>query len=107
LIAASNSDAYRTAALDSLIAPLVSLEGRDKSGTVEFDVEAGINYAAILLTTDQSGRESALFSIASANPTQNAQLLNFGNGYFGWEDMVNGLDRGYDGDFNDITFYTS
>jgi len=107
LIAASNSDAYRTAALDSLIAPLAILEGRDKSGTVEFDVEAGINYAAILLTTDQSGRESALFSIASANPTQNAQLLNFGSGYFGWEDMVKGLDRGYDGDFNDITFYTA
>jgi len=107
LIAASNSDAYRDAALDNLIAPLIDLKGRNKSGTFIADIKAGTDYAAILLSTDKSGKETALFSIASANPNQNAQLLNFGGGFFGWEDLVKGRDSGYDGDFNDLTFTTT
>lgn len=107
LIAASNSDAYRAAALANLIAPLVDLKQRDKSGTFVADIKAASDYAAILLTKDQSGRETALFSIAGANPNQNAQLLNYGKGYFGWEDLVKGRDDGYDGDFNDLTFTTT
>ena len=107
LIAASNSDAYRAVALDNLIAPLIDLKGRNKSDTFSAKIKAGTNYAAILLSTDESGKETALFSIASANPNQNAQLLNFGGGFFGWEDLVKGRDSGYDGDFNDLTFTTT
>jgi hypothetical protein len=51
----------------------------------------------------QSAHNTALFSLATANPNQNAQLLNFGGGYFGWEDLAKGRDAGYDGDFNDLT----
>ena len=107
LIAASNSDAYRAVALDNLIAPLIDLKGRNKSDTFSAKIKAGTNYAAILLSTDEIGKETALFSIASANPNQNAQLLNFGGGFFGWEDLVKGRDSGYDGDFNDLTFTTT
>lgn len=107
LIAASNNEAYRDAALDNLIVPLIDLKDRNKSTTFSAKIKAGTNYAAILLSTDESGQETALFSIASANPNQNAQLLNFGQGYFGWEDLVNGRDSGYDGDFNDLTFHTT
>lgn len=107
LIAASNSDAYEAAALENLITPLINLKGRNKSGSFVADIEVGTDYAAILLTTDQSGKETALFSIANANANQNAQLLNFNNGYFGWEDLVKGRDAGYDGDFNDLTFQTT
>lgn len=107
LIAPSQNDSYKSAALDNLISPLANLNSRNKSGTIEIDLEAGKSFGAVLLTKGENGVETALYSIAGANPDQSVQFLNFGGDYYGIEDLVQGRDSGYDGDFNDITFYMS
>jgi len=107
LISPSQNGNYKFAALDNLISPLVNLNSRNKSGTVEIDIEAGKSFGAVLLTKGNDGVETALYSIAGANPKQGIQFLNFGGDYYGIEDLVKGRDSGYDGDFNDITFYMS
>ena len=107
LISPSQNGNYKFAALDNLISPLVNLNSRNKAGTVEIDIEAGKSFGAVLLTKGNDGVETALYSIAAANPNQGIQFLNFGGDYYGIEDLVKGRDSGYDGDFNDITFYMS
>lgn len=106
LIAPSQNSNYKTAALDNLISPLANFNSRNKSGTIEIDIEAGKSFGAVLLTMRNNGVETALYSIAGANPKQGIQFLDFGGDYYGIEDLVMG-DSGYDGDFNDITFYMS
>ena len=86
---------------------MANLNSRNKSGTIEIDLEAGKSFGAVLLTKGDNGIETALYSIAGANPKQGIQFLNFGGDYYGIEDLVQGRDSGYDGDFNDITFYMS
>ena len=107
LIEPDNSQSYLDAAIDNLIAPMVQLKGFDKEASLEAKFQADQNYAALLITEGISGSTTALFSLANANPTKAVQLLDFGRGYYGFEDYVKGRDLGYDGDFNDITFYTS
>ena len=107
LITPSQNDNYKSAALDNLISPLANLNSRNKSGTIEINIEAGKSFGAVLLTKGENGVETALYSIAGANPDQGVQFLNFGGDYYGIEDLVQGRDSGYDGDFNDITFYMS
>ena len=85
---------------------MANLNSRIKSGTFEIDIEAGKSFGAVLLTMRDNGVETALYSIAGANPKQGIQFLDFGGDYYGIEDLVMG-DSGYDGDFNDITFYMS
>ena len=41
----------------------------------------------------------------AANPNRATQFLSFGDGYYGFEDLVQGSNASFDGDFNDITFY--
>ena len=107
LITPSQNSNYKSAVLDNLISPLANLNSRNKSGTIEIDIVAGRSFGAVLLTKEDNGVETALYSIASANPNQGIQFLNFGGNYYGIEDLVQGRDSGYDGDFNDITFYMS
>lgn len=107
MVVPADNDAYRNAAIDRLVSPLTDLVGINKSASLRTNLDSGSHYAAILITADAVGRETALFSIASANPNQSVQLLDLGNGYYGWEDLVKGVDKAYDGDFNDLTFYTS
>lgn len=96
---------YLNAAQSNLLSPLVSLEGLDKRATVEVPFVSGENYAAILITEDAQGASTALYSVIGANPTESAQMLDFGNGYYGFEDLVRGRDLNWDGDYNDVTFY--
>lgn len=107
LIFPNNIKQYIDAAIDSMISPMVNLSGFNKEGSLETKFQAGNNYAALLITEDSRGNTTALFSIPNANPNQVIQFLEFGNGYFGFEDLVKGRDSFYDGDFNDVTFYTS
>lgn len=107
LISPDNNKQYIDAAIDNLVSPMVSLDGFNKEGGLETKFLAGKNYAVLLITEDGSGNQTTLFSIANANPTKAIQFLGFGNGYWGFEDLVNGRDTFYDGDFNDITFYTT
>lgn len=96
---------YLNAAQSNLLSPLVSLERLDKRATVEVPFVSGENYAAILITEDAQGASTALYSVIGANPTESAQMLDFGNGYYGFEDLVRGRDLNWDGDYNDVTFY--
>ena len=107
LIQPSQNNSYKTAVLDNLISPLAELKNVNKSGTVEVDIEANTAFGAVLLTKGHDGKEIALYSIASANPNQGVQFLNFGDGYYGIEDRVMGQDGGHSGDYNDITFHMS
>jgi hypothetical protein len=107
LVAADNNSNYLNAALDKLISPLVDLRGFEKQATVNAPFKAGENYAALLLTENVNGMQTAIFSIPNANLNKAVQFLDFGNGYGGFEDLVQGRDLGYDRDFNDITFYTA
>jgi hypothetical protein len=107
LIAPTNSQIYLDAAINNLVSPMIDLRGFKKEGSLEATFQAGKSYAALLVTEGRNGSVTALFSLANANPTKAPQLLSFGNGYFGFEDLVRGRDIGYDGDFNDITFYAN
>ena len=105
LIEASSSNLYRAAALDKLISPLVSLNGVDKQASIDVSVKSNTYFGAILLTEGPQTGETALFSIMAANPNRATQFLSFGDGYYGFEDLVQGSNASFDGDFNDITFY--
>ena len=107
LIQPSQNNSYKTAVLDKLISPLAELKNVNKSGTVEVDIAADTAFGAVLLTKGHDGKEIALYSIASANPNQGVQFLNFGDGFYGIEDRVMGQDGGHSGDYNDITFHMS
>jgi len=107
LIAPNNDQSYINAAIDNLVSPMVTLDGFSKEGTLELKLVAAKSYAALLIAEDGIGNATALFSLANANPTKDVQFLSFGDGYFGFEDLIKGRNSGYDGDFNDITFYTS
>lgn len=107
LIAPDNNQNYLEAAIDNLVSPMITLDGFNKEGTLELKLVAAKSYAALLITEDSIGNATSLFSLANANPTKDVQFLSFGNGYFGFEDLIKGRNSGYDGDFNDITFYTS
>jgi hypothetical protein len=107
LITPTNSQIYLDAAINNLVSPMIDLRGFKKEGSLEATFQAGKSYAALLVTEGRNGSVTALFSLANPNPTKAPQLLSFGNGYFGFEDLVRGRDIGYDGDFNDITFYAN
>lgn len=105
LIRPSDSEGYRNLALDRLIAPLTDLKTFNKKASLSTRFEADQSYGAILLTTNDAGTQTTLYSIAAANPNQAIQFLNFGDGYFGFEDLLPSQTSSYDGDFNDITFH--
>ena len=105
LIEASNNDTYKAAVLDNLVSSsLTSLAGKNKSGLAELNLKENDYFAAVLFTTDANGVEKSLYSISSANPSQSIQFLDLGNGFYGFEDSIKGIDAAFDGDFNDITF---
>ena len=105
LVEASSNEAYKAAVLDNLVSTsLTSLVGKNKSGSAELNLKENDYFAAVLFTTNASGVERSLYSISSANPSQSIQFLNLGNNTFGFEDLLLGIDSGFDGDFNDVTF---
>ncbi|MEY2984205.1 MAG: hypothetical protein RLZZ568_822 [Cyanobacteriota bacterium] len=105
LIMPSATENYLAATRDSLVSPLIALNEFNKEGVVEVNLMAGQHYAAVLITEDQNGSQTALYSLTAGNPNASIQFLDFGRGYYGFEDLVQGRDSGWDGDFNDVTFY--
>lgn len=105
LVMPGDSPAYLQAAKDNLLSPLVDLKGLNKSASVAVNFTAGGTYAALLVTEDRMGSQTALYSLIGANPGRSVQCLDFGKGYYGFEDLVQGRDLNWDGDYNDVTFY--
>ena len=105
LVMPGDAQTYLKAAKSNLLSPLVSLTGLNKKASIDVDFAAGGSYAAILITDNGMGSQTALYSLVGANPTQSVQCLDFGKGYYGFEDLVRGRDANWDGDFNDVTFY--
>jgi hypothetical protein len=104
LIMPDAGEAYRTAALDRA-APLTRLDGYHKEVRFGATFKANQHYAAMVISEVGNGNTRAIYSLVGANPSQSIQMLSFDRGYYGFEDLVKGQDAGWDGDFNDITFY--
>ena len=75
---------------------------RDLSGGFVF--EADTYYAALLMVAGPGGNDTPMFSISEANEGGKTQMVPFGDDLYGYEDLIEGVDSGYDGDFNDVVF---
>ena len=75
---------------------------RDISGSYRFEEET--YYGSLLMVENDQGQDVALFSFADGNAGSQTQLVPFGDGFYGYEDLIQGIDANYDGDFNDVVF---
>ena len=75
---------------------------RDLSGSYRFEEQT--YYGSLLMVKNDQGQDVALFSFSDGNAGSQTQLMPFGDGFYGYEDLIQGVDANYDGDFNDVVF---
>lgn len=83
---------------------LIVLKSGPRQESAQILFEEGKYYASVLLVQEAENQELALFSAAQANQDGSVQFVGFGDGFYGYEDLVRGTHANYDGDFNDVTF---